>query len=499
MTGVNLVDKINFERVIDSAILAKGEKGLAGIASSAQLRPWIMSGLYLGSDAAAVFLSWILAYFLRDLAGGALLPELYIELWPFVFLFLLAYAATGLYPAVGVPSVEEIRRTTIATTIVFTMLAAWIFLSRLGFVYSRIIFMLSWGFAALFVPLGRAATRRICARKKWWGVPVVVLGAGKTGYMVVKTLLKTPGLGLNPVAVLDDDPQKRGDIEGVPVIGGMEVAPHLAKKLKLRYAILAMPGVPRERLLYLIERYASLFSHLLLIPDLFGFASLWVYPKDLNGILCLEVRQQLLRTEPRVAKSALDFAIAIFVFAFALILIPLIAIAIKLDSPGPVFYGQLRYGRDGQPFKAWKFRTMVVNADKILDEHLAKHPELKEEWEKDQKLRNDPRITRVGKYLRKTSLDELPQVWNVIRGEMSIVGPRPIVQSEIEKYGKSYALYTKVKPGITGLWQVSGRNDLSYEERVTLDSYYVRNWSVWLDIYILARTVPVALFGKGAY
>ena len=134
---------------------------------------------------------------------------------------------------------------------------------------------------------------------------MVVLGAGKTGYMVVKTLLKTPGLGLSPVAVLDDDPQKRGDIEGVPVIGGVEVAPHLAKKLKLRYAILAMPGVPRERLLYLIERYASLFSHLLLIPDLFGFASLWVYPKDLNGILCLEVRQQLLRIGPRVAKSVL--------------------------------------------------------------------------------------------------------------------------------------------------------------------------------------------------
>ncbi len=493
------MDKINFERAINSIIATNSKKNLTDIASSAQVRPWIMSGLYLGSDAAAVFLSWILAYFLRDLAGGVLLPELYIELWPFVFLFLLAYAATGLYPAVGVPSVEEIRRITIATTIVFTMLAAWIFLSRLGFIYSRIIFMLSWGFAIILVPLGRAATRHVYARKKWWGVPVVVLGAGKTGHMVVKTLSKTPRLGLNPVAVLDDDPQKRGDIEGVPVIGGVEVASHLAKKLKLRYAILAMPGVPRERLLYLIEHHASFFPHLLLIPDLFGFASLWVYPKDLNGILCLEVRQQLLRTGPRVVKSVLDFVLAAFVFIFALILIPLIAIAIKLDSPGPVFYGQLRYGRNGQPFKAWKFRTMVINADKILDEHLAKHSELKVEWEKDQKLRNDPRITRIGKILRKTSLDELPQIWNVLKGDMSTVGPRPIVQSEIEKYGKSYALYTKVKPGITGLWQVSGRNDLSYEERVALDSYYVRNWSVWLDIYILARTIPVALFGKGAY
>jgi lipopolysaccharide/colanic/teichoic acid biosynthesis glycosyltransferase len=245
-----------------------------------------------------------------------------------------------------------------------------------------------------------------------------------------------------------------------PVI--VEWKTHLiSKELKLRYAILAMAACPVEVALP-DERNHRFSPHLLLI-QIYTVRQFVVYPKDLNGVLCLEVRQQLLRAAPRVAKSVLDFAIAVFVFAFALILIPLIAIAIKLDSPGPVFYGQLRYGRNGQPFKAWKFRTMVANADRILDEHLAKHPELKEEWEKDQKLRNDPRITRVGKYLRKTSLDELPQVWNVIRGEMSIVGPRPIVQSEIEKYGKSYALYTKVKPGITGLWQVSGRNDLSYE------------------------------------
>jgi len=222
-------------------------------------------------------------------------------------------------------------------------------------------------------------------------------------------------------------------------------------------------------------------------------------PRDLGGILGIEIRQQLLRLGPKFAKAFVDLIVAVIALLIAVPLIPIIALLIKLDSNGPVFYRQIRYGKDGRPFKAWKFRTMVVNADIVLKEYLAEHPELKQEWDRDQKLRNDPRVTRIGKFLRKTSLDELPQIFNVIKGEMSVVGPRPIFEDQIDLYGKYYSLYIKVKPGITGLWQVSGRNELSFKERVVLDAYYVRNWSVWLDIYILARTVPVALFGKGAY
>lgn len=142
---------------------------------------------------------------------------------------------------------------------------------------------------------------------------------------------------------------------------------------------------------------------------------------------------------------------------------------------------------------------MVKDADEVLKEYLEKHPELREEWERDQKLRSDPRVTRIGRILRQTSLDELPQLWNVLRGEMSLVGPRPIVQDEVIKYGEKFALYIKVKPGMTGLWQVSGRNDTTYQERVNLDTYYIRNWSLWLDLYILARTAWVVLTRKGAY
>jgi Undecaprenyl-phosphate galactose phosphotransferase WbaP len=177
----------------------------------------------------------------------------------------------------------------------------------------------------------------------------------------------------------------------------------------------------------------------------------------------------------------------------------LISIMVKLDTKGPVFYGHTRIGIGGRKFKAWKFRTMVPNANQVLDEYLDNNPDLRKEWEETFKLQNDPRVTRSGKILRKLSLDELPQLWNVIIGEMSLVGPRPIVDDEIRYYGDRFDLYSFVMPGITGLWQVSGRSDTSYEGRVSLDEYYVRNWSIWMDIYILARTISVVLLRKGAY
>jgi lipopolysaccharide/colanic/teichoic acid biosynthesis glycosyltransferase len=176
-----------------------------------------------------------------------------------------------------------------------------------------------------------------------------------------------------------------------------------------------------------------------------------------------------------------------------------IALLVKLSSPGPVLYGHRRVGRYGRHFTAWKFRTMYRGADKLLHQHFERFPAARLEWERDQKLRNDPRVTHVGRFLRRLSLDELPQMWNVLRGEMSVVGPRPIVDDEVEKYGESFRLYAGVKPGITGLWQVSGRTDVGYEMRVRLDEFYVRHWSPWLDAYLLARTMVALLCRRGAY
>jgi Undecaprenyl-phosphate galactose phosphotransferase WbaP len=304
---------------------------------------------------------------------------------------------------------------------------------------------------------------------------------------------------LKPVVLLDDDPQKHGSLLGIPVMGGLEMAPAIARSRYIPYAIVAMPGVPRDRLLNLLEQYGQTFAHLLIIPDLFGFSSLWVVAKDMGGVLGLEIRQQLLLPGPRLVKFLIDRLTTLCGGLLVFPLFLLIAILIRIDSPGPIFYGQTRIGQNGQRFKAWKFRSMVVNADQVLKDYLAAHPEMKEDWLQNQKLRSDPRVTRVGRFLRQTSLDELPQLWNILRGEMSLVGPRPIIDEEVERYGDKFGLYTKVTPGLTGLWQVSGRNNLSYEERVNLDAYYVRNWSVWLDVYILIRTIWVVISGEGAY
>jgi Undecaprenyl-phosphate galactose phosphotransferase WbaP len=299
--------------------------------------------------------------------------------------------------------------------------------------------------------------------------------------------------------VLDDSPARLGSLCGVPIVGPLSSAPRLAHKHDIHYAIVAMPGMHREQLLTVLERYGRTFPHLLMIPDLFGVASLWVSSKDLGGILGLEIRQQLLLPGPRLIKACLDIGLTLLLGLVLLPIILTIAVLVRLDSPGPVFYGQPRLGQNSVPFVAWKFRSMVPNADRVLERYLEAHPALRSQWEQDHKLRYDPRITRVGHFLRRTSLDELPQLWNVLRGDMSLVGPRPIVQEEVVRYADKYNLYTKVLPGMTGLWQVSGRNNVSYEERVNLDAYYVRNWSVWLDIYILLRTVWVVVIGDGAY
>lgn len=217
-----------------------------------------------------------------------------------------------------------------------------------------------------------------------------------------------------------------------------------------------------------------------------------------NAILAARILNHKFLTRNRVARI-LDISLILFAAPYILLAFIIIMILIKLDSQGPVFYRQARIGRFGRKFYVYKFRTMVQNADQILQTYLKNSPELKAEWLATHKLKQDPRITRVGSVLRKLSLDELPQLWNIWIGEMSLVGPRPIVDEEVEKYGKCFQLYIQVRPGLTGYWQVSGRNDTTYERRVELDEYYILHRSLKLDIQILWKTIAVVLYRKGAY
>jgi undecaprenyl-phosphate galactose phosphotransferase len=214
-----------------------------------------------------------------------------------------------------------------------------------------------------------------------------------------------------------------------------------------------------------------------------------------DDVVAFVTRVNLQRPAAMAAKRLVDIALSLGGLVFlAPVLVP-IAILVKLDG-GPLFFGHLRVGRAGNQFRCWKFRTMDVDADRRLAELLATDPEAEAEWRRDQKLTHDPRVTPVGRFLREVSLDELPQLFNVLLGDMSLVGPRPVVLDELERYRDEAVTYLKVRPGLTGLWQVNGRNSTTYEERVRLDEYYVRNWTLWRDFVILVKTVP-EVFGKG--
>lgn len=440
-----------------------------------------------------------LAVALRSWANGIIDFDVYAHLWAGTGMFVIAYASANLYPGVGTSAADELRRLTVATSLVYLALAAAVFLARNEESYSRGALLLGWLLSLPLVPLARGMLRMTCAHRPWWGFPAVILGSHGSATKVVEQLLRNSRLGLKPVAVLDDHPTGEKEIHGVPVSGSFDLVGSMGRDLRIPYAVIALPQESQTQMSHMIERYGKLFQHLVVIPNLFESSLMWLSALDLGGMLGLDVKQRLLLPGPRLIKRLMDLALTVI---GGLVILPgLIALAciVRVTSNGPALYAQTRVGQGGRLFRAWKFRSMVINADSILAGHLAQHPEQRAEWERDRKLKNDPRITWFGRLLRRTSLDELPQLWNVLRGEMSLIGPRPIVQDEVQFYTHRFHLYGKLKPGMTGLWQVSGRNDTTYAERVSFDSYYVRNWSVWLDMVILARTTLVVLFGRGAY
>lgn len=453
------------------------------------------------SDWAALLTAVVLSVACKQLLTVTLSPQDYIRFWPFLFVFIAVYAAAGLYSGLALNPVEEIRRASLSSAIVFVVLGAATMSWRVTGDFFTWTMLIALTLTVGFVPLFRGIVRHFCAREPWWGSPAVVFGVGPEGRKIVETLVRQPELGLKPVAIVGEDEEcgGRSSYLGIPIMSSAELAVSVSPSYTFSYAVIAIPGEPSHRFLSLIERYRLQFANILVIPNVMDFAGLGVNTKSVGGMLGLEVCQQALVPQRQWPKRLLDLAMTIVGGLCILPLIGLIALWIKLESPGPVFYSQKRVGQGGREFEAWKFRSMVPDAENVLNQYLEANPDRREEWERDRKLRDDPRITPVGRFLRRTSLDELPQLWNVLKGEMSLVGPRPIVRDEIPKYGDHFPAYSVVRGGITGLWQVSGRSDTTYRERVNFDVYYVRNWSVWLDLYILFRTIETVLFRKGAY
>lgn len=394
----------------------------------------------------------------------------------------------GLYPSFLVSPVEELRLLTIANVGGMCLAA----------LCARAIYnakpSTAWIFIAT-IPVGllcsvtlRWAMRRLCMEARWWGLPTILVGPAAEVETIRGDILAKPSLGIRVTETLELDGSKFCSDYS-----------RSTSDYNAEYALLIVPIDADSKWVQRATDLVSRCRRIILVPQAIGLLAQTMTPRNCCGLPGLEVKRQLLQPHCRFLKRTLDLVVASVLGLLLSPLVLLIALLVRVGSAGTAFYGHWRVGESGRPFRVWKFRTMVKNADQVLEQHLASDPLLRWEWQTTHKLKNDPRVTPLGKVLRQTSLDEIPQIWNVIRGDMSLVGPRPIVLAEACRYGEEFEIYRKVRPGITGLWQVSGRSDTSYQQRVALDTQYVRNWSFWLDIYLLSQTIAVVLYRRGAY
>ncbi|MGI6367600.1 MAG: sugar transferase [Anaerolineae bacterium] len=365
--------------------------------------------------------------------------------------------------------------------------------------YSRLIFGYTGITALLLVAISRTLEKVIRDQRHKRGlgiVRVLLVGVGESGRSVVRTIMARPELGYRIIGFLDDDPEKvHAGIGPYPGLGNTSDLEQVIRSQRIDQVIVALPSANYRRTLQVARTSEQAGARVRIVPDLFRIAISSVVLDSLDGIPLLGVREPELLDWKHAWKRLSDIIISVLALILLSPLFLLVALAIRLDSPGPIIFKQTRVGRNQRQFTFLKFRTMSNDAE-------ARLAELKSQNEADGpifKIRDDPRRTRIGRVLRRFSIDEMPQFWNVLRGELSVVGPRPPLPSEVQEYEPWHLRRLEVSPGITGLWQVSGRSDLTFDEMVLLDIYYIENWSPLLDLRILLKTVPTVLFGNGAY
>lgn len=462
------------------------------------------------SDFLAFSLSLVLAFWTRIYVipiflniNNTILFNSIRQMWWLPFLGILVMAYKGFYRR-RFPYWHEVRIMINIITVTFSGIILFLFLTKSAQAIPRTILVLTYLYSLFLLPITRYFVKSKITSLGLWLKPVLILGAGKTAELVIQGFRREKTMGYDPIGMLEDNPVKRGIASKnriIPILGRFSDIEEVMKRSGVKDIIVAVPGMKNGKLVELTNKLQHLSANILLVPDLFGIPLAGVKIDFLfdEKVLLMSMPNNLASRWNMFLKRMFDLVLGSIILILISPIMLLIIIAIRLDSKGPALFSHTRLGKDGKCFKCLKFRTMVTNAQEVLENLLKNDPEIRKEWEKDFKLKKDPRITRIGKILRKTSLDELPQLLNVIKGEMSLVGPRPIITEEIEKYGYYYEVFKRVSPGITGLWQVSGRNDVDYEDRVQLDVWYIHNWSIWMDIMVLIRTIGVVLARNGAY
>lgn len=466
-----------------------------------------LSGLMLMIiDAITLLLCIGLSFFIINLCNPSVINFRSFVYYTYYFpLILIVYYAAGLYPGIMISPSEEVRKFSICSTFCFLGICTSIILQQDDgiFSFSRNIvrgssnfgvicaFTLSIPITTVGIPAAREIVRHLFGKTKWWGVPAVIYCTGDSGNEVITRLLKRKDLGYKPAVIINSSITDCEMYEDIPVFPDSKDILETIKQLKIKVAFLCD---------YEGNDYAIInsYRYTITVKKDQGLSST-AHIRDIGGILGFSVTHNLTRKVNIFTKRLIDLLLIIVSAPLVFPVMLVLALLVKTTSKGPIFYRHKRVGKSGKEIKCWKFRSMYVNSQEMLEEILRTDPARKEEWERDRKFIDDPRVTKFGKFLRKTSLDELPQLINILIGEMSFVGPRPVTEEELEKYGENAAFILSVTPGLSGMWQISGRSDTGYEERIYLDKFYIQNWSIWLDIWILIRTVWVVINGKGAY
>ncbi|MCL2719885.1 MAG: undecaprenyl-phosphate galactose phosphotransferase WbaP [Treponema sp.] len=464
----------------------------------------LTSFIFIFSDLIAILLSFAWGFFCIKIYGfliddGSIInAKSFVTFWPYLPAFIIIFKLHKLYPGISLAPSEEMRRFFVGSLLVYGGIIMYRFIQEGWDAYSTA-FLISCIFSTIILLLARSVTHWFLYITKLGGIPTVIYGSGKTGKLVIDCILENVRSGYVPILILDDKSLGDDEYKGIPIIHDTSLGPEIVKRYKIKMAIVAMPGLEAAKLKNLLNTSVYAFRYNVIIPSFFNISNIWMSVRDFNGVLGIDTSNKFKLSWNLALKRFLELVFIIFGGLAILPLLLFIALLIKVSSPDPVLYKQKRIGKDGKYFYAYKFRSMAADAEEKLHRLLESDPKLKKEWDETHKLQNDPRITAFGKFLRQTSIDEFPQLINILKGEMSLVGPRPIVDAEIEKYGEDFNRVFSVRPGLTGLWQVSGRSNTQYLDRVAYDIYYLQSWSVWLDLWIVFKTFFTVLSRKGAY